>query len=47
MDLAGAVGRFLQAPGGQGTRIRQGASRLIGDIFEGLDDERLHALGYA
>jgi uncharacterized membrane-anchored protein YjiN (DUF445 family) len=41
MDVAGAVGRFLQAPSGQGTRIRQGASRLIGDIFEGLDDERL------
>lgn len=41
MDVAGAVGRFLQAPTGEGTRIRQGASRLIGDIFEGLDDERL------
>ncbi len=41
IDLAGAVGRFLRAPEGQETRIRQGASRLIGDIFEGLDDERL------
>ncbi|HVF82657.1 MAG TPA: DUF445 domain-containing protein, partial [Sphingomicrobium sp.] len=44
MDVAGAAGRFLQEPaGGAATRsrIRQGASRLIGDIFEALDDERL------
>jgi uncharacterized membrane-anchored protein YjiN (DUF445 family) len=44
MDLAGAAGRFLQAPAGGAdtrSRIRQGASRLIGDIFEALDDERL------
>ena len=41
IDLAGAAGRFLKAPPGEGTRIRQGASRLIADIFESLDDERL------
>ncbi|MGN6155987.1 MAG: DUF445 domain-containing protein [Sphingomicrobium sp.] len=41
IDVAGAAGRFLQTPAGEGTRIRQGASRLIADIFEGLDDERL------
>ena len=41
IDVAGAAGRFLKAPPGEGTRIRQGASRLIGDIFESLDDERL------
>ena len=41
IDVAGAAGRFLRAPEGDGTRIRQGASRLIADIFEGLDDERL------
>ena len=41
IDVAGTVGRFLRAPEGEETRIRQGASRLIGDIFEGLDDERL------
>ncbi len=41
IDLAGATGRFLRTPEGEGTRIRQGASRLIADIFEGLDDERL------
>jgi len=40
-DVAGAVGRFLQTPAGEGTRIRAGASRLIADMFEGLDDERL------
>ena len=41
IDLAGAAGRFLKAPEGEATKIRQGASRLIADIFEGLDDERL------
>jgi uncharacterized membrane-anchored protein YjiN (DUF445 family) len=44
IDLAGAAGRFLRAPEGEGTRIRHGASRLIADIFEGLDDERLGGL---
>ena len=34
--------RFLQAPGREAqSRIRVGASRLIADIFESLDDERL------
>jgi uncharacterized membrane-anchored protein YjiN (DUF445 family) len=41
IDVAGAAGRFLQTPAGEGNRIRAGASRLIADIFEGLDDERL------
>src|SRR5213075_2893651 len=41
IDIAGAVGHFLQTPAGEGTRIRSGASRLIADIFESLDDERL------
>ena len=44
IDLAGAAGRFLQAPSGQETRIRKGASRLIADLFESLDDERLGGL---
>jgi len=44
IDIAGAAGRFLRAPAAEGTRIRQGASRLIADIFEGLDDERLGGL---
>jgi uncharacterized membrane-anchored protein YjiN (DUF445 family) len=41
IDVAAAAGRFLQTPAGEGTRIRAGASRLIADIFESLDDERL------
>jgi len=41
LDVAAAAGRFLQTPASQGTRIRAGASRLIADIFESLDDERL------
>ena len=41
IDVAGAAGRFLQTPAGEGTRIRAGASRLIADVFESLDDERL------
>ena len=42
MDVAGAVGAFLQTPNpDEQSRIRGGASRLIADIFESLDDERL------
>src|SRR3954453_3036907 len=41
IDVAGATGRFLQTPAGEGTRIRAGASRLIADIFESLANERL------
>jgi len=41
LDVAAAAGRFLQTPPGEGTRIRAGASRLIADIFDSLDDERL------
>ena len=44
LDVAGMAGRFLQAPQGQETRIRRGASRLIADLFESLDDERLGGL---
>ncbi len=44
IDLAGAAGRFLQAPAGQETRIRKGASRLIADLAESLDDKRLGGL---
>src|SRR5881628_974736 len=40
LDVAAAAGRFLQTPAGEGTRIRAGASRLIADVFESLDDER-------
>lgn len=41
LDVAAAAGRFLKTPSAEGTRIRAGASRLIADMFESLDDERL------
>jgi len=42
IDVAGAVGQFLQSPSQEEqSRIRAGASRLIADVFESLDDERL------
>src|SRR6476646_9599125 len=42
IDVAGAVGAFLQTPSKEEqSRIRAGASRLIADMFESLDDERL------
>jgi uncharacterized membrane-anchored protein YjiN (DUF445 family) len=40
IDVAGAAGRFLTDPPGQG-RLREGASRLIADVLEALDQERL------
>jgi uncharacterized membrane-anchored protein YjiN (DUF445 family) len=40
IDVAGAAGRFLVNPPGGG-RLREGASRLIADILEALDQERL------
>ncbi|NBU83123.1 MAG: DUF445 domain-containing protein [Sphingomonadaceae bacterium] len=42
VDVAGAIGRFLATPDRNGTgRLRDGASRLLADILESLDDERL------
>jgi len=42
IDVSGAVGQFLQTPSKEEqSRVRAGASRLIADIFESLDDERL------
>lgn len=42
LDIAGAAGRFLANPEGNGTgRLRDGASRLLADILESLDDDRL------
>ncbi|MCM8558477.1 DUF445 domain-containing protein [Sphingomicrobium sediminis] len=40
-DVAGAAGRFLARPSAGEGRMRAGASRLIADAFESLDDERL------
>lgn len=41
MDVAGAMGRFLATPGSGEGRMRMGASRLLGDVIESLDDDRL------
>ncbi|MBA3677754.1 MAG: DUF445 domain-containing protein [Sphingosinicella sp.] len=40
VNVAGAIGRFLSNPPGEG-RLREGASRLIADILESLDPEHL------
>jgi uncharacterized membrane-anchored protein YjiN (DUF445 family) len=40
IDVAGAIGRFLIAPPGEG-RLREGALRLFVDILEAFDHERL------
>ena len=40
IDVAGAIGRFLVSPPGEG-RLREGASRLVADVLEALDEERL------
>ncbi|HYJ30139.1 MAG TPA: DUF445 domain-containing protein [Allosphingosinicella sp.] len=40
VDVAGAAGRFLASPPGGG-RLREGASRLVADILQALDQERL------
>jgi uncharacterized membrane-anchored protein YjiN (DUF445 family) len=40
VDVAGAVGRFLTNPPGEG-RLREGASKLFANILESLDQERL------
>lgn len=41
LDVAGAAGRLLAAPSGGDDRLRRGASRLIADSLDALDDERL------
>src|SRR5690349_19860975 len=40
LDVAGTVGRFLAQPPGEG-RLREGGSRLLADILEALDEEKL------
>jgi uncharacterized membrane-anchored protein YjiN (DUF445 family) len=40
VDVAGAIGRFLANPPPEG-RLREGGSRLIADLLEALDQERL------
>lgn len=41
LDIAGAVGRFLTQPQGVEGRLRLGASRLVADLLDALDHERL------
>jgi uncharacterized membrane-anchored protein YjiN (DUF445 family) len=41
VDVAGAVGRFLTAPPAQEGRIRDTGTRLVADVMEALDPERL------
>ena len=43
VDVAGAVGRFLASPPSEG-RLREGGSRLLADILEALDEEKLGGL---
>ena len=40
VDVAGVVGRFLASPPKEG-RLREGGSRLLADILEALDEEKL------
>lgn len=41
LDVAAAAGRFLASPSASDGRLRQGASRLVADMLEALDQERL------
>lgn len=41
VDVAGAVGRFLAAPAEGEGRIRDTGTRLVADVMEALDPERL------
>lgn len=47
LDLASAVARFLTLPSGLADRLRHGASRLVADILEALDHERLGGMAKA
>jgi uncharacterized membrane-anchored protein YjiN (DUF445 family) len=40
LDAAGALGRFLSSPLGEG-RLREGASRLVAEVLQALDQEKL------
>lgn len=41
VDVAAAAGRFLASPSDGDGRLREGASRLVADLLEALDQERL------
>lgn len=41
VDVAGAVGRFLAEPAAEGGRLKLGASRMLAEALDALDQERL------
>jgi uncharacterized membrane-anchored protein YjiN (DUF445 family) len=41
VDVAGAVGSFLSTPASGDSRMRNGAARLLADVIQSLDQERL------
>jgi uncharacterized membrane-anchored protein YjiN (DUF445 family) len=47
LDLASAAGRFLAHPSDGDGRLRRGASRVIADMIEALDDDRLGSMAKA
>ena len=47
MDVAGAIGRFLVQPTGGACRLRYGASRLLGDVIDSLDHDRIGGIAKA
>jgi uncharacterized membrane-anchored protein YjiN (DUF445 family) len=47
LDVAGAAGRLLATPAQGDARLRKGASRLMADVLEALDDERLGGVAKA
>ncbi|MFX5214511.1 DUF445 family protein, partial [Acinetobacter baumannii] len=44
LDLAGTVGAFLADPRPSPGRLRDGATSLLADVLESLDQERLGGL---
>jgi uncharacterized membrane-anchored protein YjiN (DUF445 family) len=47
LDVAGAAGRLLAAPSQGDARLRRGASRLMADVLEALNDDRLGGMAKA
>ncbi|RHW16899.1 DUF445 domain-containing protein [Sphingomonas gilva] len=41
VDVAGAMGRFMSEPTGLNSRLREGVARLVANMLESLDQERL------
>lgn len=41
VDVAGAMGRFMSEPTGLNSRLREGVARLVANMLESLDQDRL------